>query len=60
MAVTLPPHKNPRSTMDIDLGCAEIGLRGQVLAGQIVFFDRPDLRIGVSGAKFHEEIDFDA
>ena len=34
---------------------------GQVLAAQIVYFaifGRTDLRIGVSGTKFHEEIDF--
>ena len=36
---------------------------GQVLAAQIAFSQfvgRTDLRIGASGAKFHEENDFDA
>ena len=41
---------------------ADRACRGQVFAAQIVFsqlFGRMDFRIDVSGAKFHEEIDFD-
>ena len=60
---TPPPHKNPTYTLDIDLGARGQGSQRPGFRSTNRFFaifGRTDLRIGVSGAKFHEEIDFDA
>ena len=49
--------------LDIDLGARRQGSRRPGSRSTNRFFEifgRTDLRIGVSGAKFHKEIDFDA
>ena len=53
----LSPRSDSRPQVRADRAC-----RGQVSAAQTVFFmifGRTDLRMGVSGAKFDAEVDFE-